>query len=178
MDRVRFGRALGYGARAAAKTLVTAVDAATAENPTPRRTPPAVATPPVRVRAPQARSQTGPGAWAAPVRPVAQAVQSAGRIVAQGQAASKAVRRERKRFGQAMLEPFVRLSGVLGLELAGVFFGIFALCGLAAVWKLRGDWRASSPEHAHLLGAAAMMGLFGYFCVSSFLRARRREKGR
>src|SRR5271168_4121349 len=33
MDSVRFGRALGVGARAAAKTLVTAVDAATAPNP-------------------------------------------------------------------------------------------------------------------------------------------------
>src|SRR5580698_8578449 len=33
MDRVKFGRALGVGARAAAKTLVMAVDAATAPNP-------------------------------------------------------------------------------------------------------------------------------------------------
>ena len=33
MDRVRFGRVLGFGARQAVKTLVTAVDAATAENP-------------------------------------------------------------------------------------------------------------------------------------------------
>ena len=33
MDSVRFGRALGIGARAAAKTLVTAVDAATSPNP-------------------------------------------------------------------------------------------------------------------------------------------------
>ena len=33
MDRVRFGRALGFGARQAVKTLVTAVDAATAADP-------------------------------------------------------------------------------------------------------------------------------------------------
>src|SRR5260370_39516963 len=33
MDSVRFGRALGIGARVAAKTLATAVDAATSPNP-------------------------------------------------------------------------------------------------------------------------------------------------
>jgi hypothetical protein len=35
MDRVRFGRALGTGAREAAKALLKAADAATAPNPTP-----------------------------------------------------------------------------------------------------------------------------------------------
>jgi hypothetical protein len=35
MDRVRLGRALGYGARHAAKTLTSAVDAATSPNPNP-----------------------------------------------------------------------------------------------------------------------------------------------
>ena len=40
MDRVRFGRALGYGARHAMKTLVTAVDAATAEDPSSKRAKP------------------------------------------------------------------------------------------------------------------------------------------
>ena len=42
MDSVRFGRALGIGARLAAKTLVKAAEAATAPNPnptTPRPTP-------------------------------------------------------------------------------------------------------------------------------------------
>ena len=33
MDSVRFGRALGIGARLAAKTVASAVDAATAPNP-------------------------------------------------------------------------------------------------------------------------------------------------
>ena len=33
MDVVRFGRALGFGARQAVKTVTAAVDAATAENP-------------------------------------------------------------------------------------------------------------------------------------------------
>jgi hypothetical protein len=36
MDRVRFGRALGYGARHAAKTLLQAADAATTSTPTRR----------------------------------------------------------------------------------------------------------------------------------------------
>ena len=36
MDVVRFGRALGFGARQAVKTVTAAVDAATADNPSGR----------------------------------------------------------------------------------------------------------------------------------------------
>ena len=39
MDSVRFGRTLGIGARLAAKTLVTAVDAATSPNPSSQGAP-------------------------------------------------------------------------------------------------------------------------------------------
>jgi len=39
MDRVRFGRALGVGARQAVKSLTEAVDAATAANPQAKRAP-------------------------------------------------------------------------------------------------------------------------------------------
>jgi hypothetical protein len=60
----------------------------------------------------------------------------------------------------------------------GVFFGIFALFGFTDAWRLRGQWHMGSAEHRQLLGAVAMFALFGYFCVSSFARARRRERGR
>jgi hypothetical protein len=176
MDAVRFGRALGVGARQAAKTLVTAVDAATTESPSSKNT----------------RANTGPGRPAARVRTdaevqtaarsanatVSQAARTVVQTAAKAQGAKQALRQGRKRFGEAAWRPFVRLSGVLGLEVAGVFFGIFALFGLGTVWRMRGDWHAASLGHRELLGAVAMMVIFGYFCVSSFVRARRRERQR
>jgi hypothetical protein len=163
MDAVRLGRALGVGARAAAKTLVTAADAATAENPSRKTVP--------------ARTTSSP-APATPVRPIAQAAQTVARTVTQGREAKKALGRGRKRFGQAFFEPFVRLSGVLWMEVSGVFFGIFALFAMAAVWRLHGNWHGGAQARKELAVAAAMLLVFGYFCVSNFVRARRREKRR
>ena len=170
MDRVRFGRALGFGARQAIKTAVRAVDAATAESPSGKPAKPQAQKPP------QAH---GPSAAAA------KATQKAAGAVAQAREAKQGVRRGTKRFGQAVWGPFVRLSGVLWLELTGVFFGLFALVALGAVWRLRGAWHAAwhstgaSPEDRRsLLGALAMAALFGYFCITSFIRARKRERRR
>jgi hypothetical protein len=99
-------------------------------------------------------------------------------VAVQGRGTKQALRRGTKRFGEAAWRPLVRLSGVLGLEVAGVFFGIFALFGLGTVWRLRGDWHPASPGHRELLGGMGMLAIFGYFCVSSFVRARRRERQR
>jgi hypothetical protein len=179
MDAVRFGRALGVGARAAAKTLVTAADAATAENPSrktvPPNTPSRVASSPAPatpVAVPQQAAE------AAPVRPIAQAAQTVARTVTKGRETKKALGRGRKRFGQAFFEPFVRLSGVLWMEVSGVFFGIFALFAMAAVWRMRGNLHGGAQARKELAVAAAMLVVFGYFCVSNFVRARRREKRR
>jgi hypothetical protein len=93
----------------------------------------------------------------------------------------KGLGRGSRRFGEAVWKPFVRLSGVLWLEVSGVFFGIFALLALGYMWKLRGAWRAgatNAASHRSMVGAAVMLALFGYFCVSSFVRARQRERGR
>jgi hypothetical protein len=168
MDRVRFGRALGYGARHAVKTLVTAVDAATAEDPSRKAAGQAAETPA------RPRIQTPP-------RAAAKVVGAAARTTAQARATKQGVGRGSRRFGEAVWGPFVRLSGVLWLEITGVFFGIFALFGLGAMWKLRGDWHSTATNvenHRSLLGALAMLVVFGYFCVSNFVRARRRERGR
>jgi hypothetical protein len=86
-----------------------------------------------------------------------------------------------RRFGEAVWRPFVRLSGVVWLEVSGVFFGVFALLAFGYIWKLRGAWRGGAVNagaHRSLTGAVIMLALFGYFCVSSFVRARRRERGR
>jgi hypothetical protein len=112
---------------------------------------------------------------------VTKAAHTAARTVTQARQTQQGFREGRRRFKEAAWGPFVRLSGVVGLEVVGVLFGIFALFALGAVWRLRGEWhwRAQNPGgHGELLGALAMLAVFGYFCVSSFVRARRRERRR
>ena len=168
MDPVRFGRALGVGARAAAKTVVHAADAATSPNPAGAR--PAARSAPTVV--PPARADTP---RVQQVRSTVSASATRARQTAGG------VREGSRRFGQEVWQPFRRLSGVLWLEFTGVFFGIFAAFALTAVVRLHGAWRrtpANASEHARLVGASLMLAVFGYFCVSSFLQAKRREKRR
>jgi hypothetical protein len=190
MDRVRFGRVLGFGARQAVKTLVTAVDAATAENPSAKsavrgantgqtvaQTRPAAA---AAAGAPAGTAQTAKPTAAAGTAP-RRAAKKAAQAVVQAREVRKGLGRGSRRFGEAVWKPFVRLSGVLWLEVSGVFFGIFALLAFGYIWKFRGAWRRSAANtgaHRSLMGAALMLALFGYFCVSSFVRARQRERGR
>ena len=180
MDRVRFGRALGWGARQAVKTLVTAVDAATAESPS-RKSAGANATqrPAASPRASASPGASNPGASAnRGVSAAPKVVQAAKQTSAKAGEVRQGLGRGTRRFGAAVWNPFVRLSGVLWLEVTGVFFGIFARFALGAVWRLRGAWHASAEDHRGLVGAVAMLAVFGYFCVSSFVRARRRERRR
>jgi hypothetical protein len=177
MDAVRFGRALGFGARSAAKTLVTAVDAATSENPSSKGAKPAASQ---RAPASEARELAVAPATRMPTieRPTPSASRSTIRTKPKKRVGTRGLRQGTKRFGEAVWRPFVRLSGVLGLEVAGVFFGIFALFALGTVWHLRGDWHRTSAGHQQLIWGLVMLAVFGYFCVSSFVRARRRERGR
>ena len=170
MDTVRFGRVLGQGARQAAKTLVSAVDAATAPRPgqptaaSRAHTPnPPSAAPPPRPR-PPAPSVLPPASR----RTTVQSAATTTRGLAEGS----------RRFGRAVWAPAVRLSGVLWLELTGVFFALFALVAGIAAWRLRSALHAPSPsdDHTRLLFAAGMVLVFGYFSLSSFLKARRRSR--
>jgi len=156
MDSVRFGRALGIGTRLAAKTLVTAVDAATSPNPS---------RPPTRNPSPS------------PAPTSRQPAAPAGKPTRQLHSTTRGLAEGSRRFGQAVWRPTVKLSGVLWLELTGVFFGIFALSATIAAWKLRGNLHrtpANADAHTHLLFAIGIAIVFAYFCASSFLRARRR----
>ncbi len=59
-----------------------------------------------------------------------------------------------------------------------MFFGIFALFAATGAWKLRGslhETAANHDDHVHLLVSIGVTLGFGYFFISSFLRARRRE---
>jgi hypothetical protein len=162
MDSVRFGRVLGIGTRLAAKTLAEAVDAAIAPSPAAKAGTPA--TSPTRTEVPgrQAAQQ---------VRQTASQVKRTGAGLKEGG----------RRFGEAVWEPFVRLSGVLWLELTGVFFGIFAFFAGTAMWKQRGSLHAASTNHdayVHFLLLGGMTLVFGYFFVSSFVKAHLRGKKR
>jgi hypothetical protein len=107
--------------------------------------------------------------------------QQAARTTSQVRQTGKGLKEGGKRFGEAVWGPFVKLSGVLWLELTGVFFGIFAVFAAGGVWKMRGEWRQTAANHdAHmrLIAAGVMAVVFGYFCVSSFVKARRRGRRR
>jgi hypothetical protein len=179
MDRVRFGRALGFGTRQALKTLVAAADAATSENPSVSKgatsSRPAVPEPQLQ------RPIQMPTQVRTPTPAPAPRAQAATKRAAQVKEIPQGLRRGTKRFGEAMWGPVVRLSGVLWLEVTGVFFGIFALFALGTVWRLRGEWHSTATNaasHRNLLGAVLMLVVFGYFCVTSFIRAHKRERGR
>src|ERR1700687_382999 len=176
MDSVRFGRVLGIGTRLAAKTVVAAVDAAASPNPSAK-------TSGVEGQSlPQAPAQQRVVSTAAPMPQVRTQVRAQ---VQQAQAQVKktgaGIKQGGKRFGEAVWGPFVRLSGVLWLEFTGVFFGVFALSAGIGAWKLRGAVHgaaANGDSHMRFLLTLGMALVFAYFCVSSFIRAARRERRR
>jgi hypothetical protein len=153
MDRVKFGRALGYGARHAAKTLMQAADAAAAPNPgasaaSAGRPEPRAAAAASRAAAPHAGRL-----------PDTQTVRAAGR-----QAKS------------SLVAPVVRFSSVIWLQVTGVFFALVAFTMGAGAWRARAGLHAGINSHAQmkLFAYLAVCVLFTYFTVSSFVRAARK----
>ena len=152
MDRVKFGRALGYGARHAAKTLAQAAEAASAPSPA-RSTPAAKASAPTPEPAdaqPQATTRRIPDV---------QTMKDAGRHAKSSLAA-----------------PVVRFSSVVGLQVSGLFFALVALIMGNAAWRERTGVHVAANSHATIIFYAciAVSALFTYFAVSSFVRAARR----
>lgn len=84
-------------------------------------------------------------------------------------------KRGAKAFGQAFLGPFTHAGSILWLEITGLFFALFALFFVQAVYRVRNNWWRG-PEHAHLLLYAALAVGFAWFSLSSFLRAYRKSK--
>ena len=167
MDSVRFGRVLGVGTRLAAKTFASAVDAAMAPSP-------------------GAKGQQAAGGRAEPrgTDQIPEQVAAAGRRAAQAtrqaQVTGRGLARGGSQFKRSVWGPFAKLSGVLWLELTGVFFGLFAVSGAVAAWRLHlqaVQERGQGPAFTHMLLSICVAVLFAYFCISSFLRARRRERG-
>lgn len=156
------------GARHAAKALVMAADAASSPDPAGNRT-----TNPSSAPA-QPRSSEAP-------RSGTRIVEKAAQTTAQVRQTTAGVARGGKRFGEAVWGPFAKASGQLWLELTGVFFGLFVMTALMNVWKLRAnlhDTGLNHTEHLHLEWSIVMATVFGYFCVSSFVRANRKGRSK
>jgi hypothetical protein len=155
MDRVRFGRALGYGARHAAKTLAQMADAASTPSPS--------------TECVQPRARTADETMERPV-----ATRAGARGVAVSQTAVKASQ-EARRAGRSMLTPVKAYSRAVLLQVAGTFFALVAVGVGRGLWMLRSAVHAapSSADAQKLYVMAAVFLLFVYFAVSSFVRAGR-----
>jgi hypothetical protein len=156
MDSGRLGRVLGIGTRLAAKTLVQAVDAATAPNPSAQPN--------------QSKAENAGRAAATRVTRTASRARVTGTGLKEGS----------KRFGEAVWGPLAKASGALWLELTGVFFGIFAVSAAGNAWKMRWalhETAANHDAHSRLLISVGIMVVFGYFCASSFVKANRKIRG-
>jgi hypothetical protein len=152
MDRVRFGRALGMGARAAARTAMEAVDAATAPSPAPSRSQ----------NASQATSRPVSASRPTVLPPIGAA---AARVMPAARAAASGVS-----------GPFRTASRALWHELTGSFFALFALSFVVGAWHTRASAVSAIPNERYRFYAfCALALLFAYFSVSSFVRARRRD---
>ncbi len=164
VDKVRLGRALGYGTRHMAKTVAAVAEAATAPQPI---SPPAT---PVAASASQPAS--GPGAEAIPPRSALE-----GRVVSNHAAAQPLGGRARY-LKHSLWQPLAVFSGALWLRVTGVFFALLASTMGAAAWRQRSDLHTaagfSGAHHFWLFGC--FTALFGYFAVSSFIRANLRER--
>jgi len=170
MDRVRLGRALGFGARAAAKTLAQAANAAMSPNPNAASRSTAAAQPPQQ-QVPSAASRSATSSPAA--------TQRAGNVVT-----------ATSRMGRAAWEPVKRHSRELWLQVTGSFFALLALSMGAGAWALHKTFlaalQAAHSNHAALwspafwsqdvlkfyLAIAACL-MFAYFSISNFVRAGR-----
>ena len=89
-------------------------------------------------------------------------------------ARGKAVGRGAKAFGRAFWGPFAHVSGVLWLEITGMFFGIFTLFFAQNAWKLH--QAANSDQRTKFLLYVAVTLIFAWFTGSSFYRARRKDR--
>jgi hypothetical protein len=92
-----------------------------------------------------------------------------------GPSKTATAKRGAKAFGQAVLGPFTHAGSILWLEITGLFFALFALFFVQSVYRVHTDWR-QGPEHAHLLLYCVLALGFGWFSVSSFTRAHRKNK--
>ncbi len=80
-------------------------------------------------------------------------------------------------FARAVWNPFALATGVLWLEITGAFFALFALFFAQHLYEHRDAWAANQPgDRRHLILYVGLLAMFTYFSLSSFYRARRKQK--
>lgn len=98
------------------------------------------------------------------------AAKSAGAAAADG---GRRLARGAGRFGAAMLQPVARAGSILWLQISGVFFAIFGLFFLSHAWQAH---RTLGWHDAHTRVYAGLGVAFAWFTVTSFWRAKQRER--
>jgi hypothetical protein len=84
-------------------------------------------------------------------------------------------RRGIRAFGHALVTPFTHAGSILWLEITGLFFALFALFFAQNIYRLRGAWHQPGEQQHFWLYVVLGLG-FGWFSVSSFIRARKKTK--
>lgn len=147
VDRVRLGRALGYGTRHAAKTFAAVVEAAAAPE-AGRNSPPQGSADFASRATPGDRKRTTPpgGGLGAGV----------------------------SNFKRSFWHPLATFSGALWLRVTGLFFALLAVTMAGGGWRLL---HAGTGASHRLWLFVSLAALFFYFAISSFVRAHLKERG-
>jgi hypothetical protein len=166
MEPRKVGRTLGIGVRVASNMLRERVEQARQ------------AAPPVAAPSPDTASSAPPASPIGTPRPPSSSrASSVSGRPAGADVTNKVANAKRgvRAFGQALLTPFTHAGGILWLEITGLFFALFAFFFAQSVYRLRGVWNQPGQQSHLLLYAVLAIG-FGWFSVSSFVRARRKTK--
>jgi hypothetical protein len=160
MEPNRVGRLLGIGTRVAAGKLRDGTVRAAAA-----------------VERTSASGSAGGAGSGAAGRAEAGVGSGRGRTVAPASAAlaegSRRFARGAGRFSSSLLKPFAHATGLLGLQITGLFFAMFALGFGAKCWQL---YRATGWRDHYLGMYLGFAALFAWFAVSSFWRASRKQR--
>jgi len=162
MEPNRVGRLLGIGTRVAAGKLRDgAVGAAAAVERSKASGATVVAA---------SGGGSGTGSTAEPGKAAQARVAASSAALAEG---SRRFARGAGRFRSSLWKPFAHATGLLGLQITGMFFAMFGLGFAAKSWQL---YRAMGWRDHHLPMYLAFAALFLWFAVSSFWRASRKQK--
>jgi len=156
MEPNRLGRVLGVSARIAAKKIGERTAQAGQSVPS--------------AAAAQAAGRAAGRAAAAQIGATRKEAEQAARGAADS---GRRLARGAGRFSSALVKPFAHAGGILALEVFGVFFAVFAFSFLAHAWQ------AAKVTGWHERHAEAYLGvglLFLWFAVSSFWRAKRKQR--
>ncbi|HZZ38851.1 MAG TPA: hypothetical protein VFE06_06955 [Acidobacteriaceae bacterium] len=149
MQPNRIGRLLGIGTRVAAGKLRDGTAGAVAAAQRSAASPAA---------APSTSASSG-------AQPAARFADYAG--------SSRRAARGAGRFGSALVRPVAHATGVLTLQISGVFFAIFTLFFMVHAWQA---FRVTGAHDRRVLVYAAFALLFAWFTITSFWRARVKQK--